>query len=133
MGTSLGYQIDRHPIAQSFYIEEDTGCFITKVDLFFKSKATNDPVCLQIRPMVDGFPSTDVVLPGSTVYVNGSSVNTSDFATTATSFVFEEPLYLKGNRDYAIVVITNSKDFEIFIAQIDEFEIGTTAGRVPGK
>ena len=130
MGTSLGYQIDRHPIAQSFYIEEDTGCFITKVDLFFKSKATNDPVCLQIRPMVDGFPSTDVVLPGSTVYVNGSSVNTSDFATTATSFVFEEPLYLKGNRDYAIVVITNSKDFEIFIAQIDEFEIGTTAGRV---
>ena len=130
MGTSLGYQIDRHPIAQSFYVEQDTGCFITKVDLYFKSKATSDPVCLQIRPMVDGFPSTDVILPGSVVYVNGSSVNVSDQATTATSFVFEEPLYLKGNRDYAIVVITNSPDYQIFIAQIDEFEIGTTAGRV---
>ena len=130
MGTSLGYQIDRHPIAQSFYVEQDTGCFITKVDLYFKSKATSDPVCLQIRPMVDGFPSTSVVLPSSTVYVNGSSVNVSDLATTPTSFVFEEPLYLKGNRDYAIVVITNSPDYEIFIAQIDEFEVGTTAGRV---
>ena len=130
MATSLGYQIDRHPIAQSFYVEQDTGCYITKVNLFFKSKATTDPICLQIRPMVDGFPSTDVILPGSVVYVNGSSVSVSDQATLATSFVFEEPLYLKGNRDYAMVVITNSPDYQIFIAQIDEFEIGTTAGRV---
>lgn len=130
MSTSLGYRIDRHPIGQSFFVEEVTGIFVTKIDLFFKSKSTTAPVCLQLRPMVNGFPSTDIVIPGSVVYVNSSSVNVSDDATSATSFVFEEPVYLKGLRDYAIIVITNAADYQIFAAQIDEFEIGTTAGRV---
>ena len=130
MTTSLGYRIDRHPIAQSFFVEEVTGIFVTKIDLFFKSKSTTAPVCLQLRPMVNGFPSTDIVIPGSVVYVNSSSVNVSDDATSATSFVFEEPVYLKGLRDYAMIVITNAADYQIFAAQIDEFEIDTTAGRI---
>jgi len=130
MATSLGYQINRNPIAQSFFVEDTNGIYLTKVDLFFKSRVTTSPVCLQIRPMVNGFPSTSEIIPQSTVYVNGSNINTSADATAATSFEFEEPLYLIGSHDYAIVVITNSDEYEIYIAQIDEFEIGTTAGRV---
>jgi hypothetical protein len=130
MSTSLGYQIDRHPIAQSFFVEETSGVFITKVDLYFKSKSTTDPVCLQIRPMDNGHPSTSLIVPGSVVYVNSSDIATDDLARNKSSFIFEEPLYLKGLRDYAIVVITNSADYNIFIAQIDEFEVGTTAARI---
>ena len=130
MSTSLGYQINRNPVAQSFYVEDTGGIYLTKVELFFKSRTTTAPVCLQIRPMVNGFPSTSEIIPQSTVYVNGSNVNTSVDATSATTFEFEEPLFLRGLFDYAMVVITNSDDYEIWIAQIDEFEIGTTAGRV---
>lgn len=130
MSTSLGYQINRNPLAQSFYVEEINGVYLTKVDLFFKSRVTTSPVSLQIRPMVNGFPSTSEIIPQSTVYVNGSNVNISDDATAATSFTFDEPLYLRGLFDYAIVVTANSEKYEIFIAQVDEFEVGTTAGRI---
>ncbi len=130
MSTSLGYQINRNPLAQSFYVEDTNGVYLTKIDLFFKIRDTTSPVCLQIRPMINGFPSTAEIVPQSIVYVNGSSINTSTDATAATSFEFEEPLYLRGLQDYAIVVITNSADYEIYIAQIDEFEVGTTAGRI---
>lgn len=130
MATSLGYQINRNPIAQSFFVEEPTGIYVTKVDLFFKSRDTTGPVTLQIRPMVNGYPSTSEVIPQSTKYVNGSNINISADATSATAFEFEEPVYLRGLHDYAIVVTTNLPDYEIYIAQIDEFEVGTTAGRI---
>lgn len=130
MATSLGYQINRNPIAQSFYVDNEAGMYITKVDLYFKSRDTSSPICLQIRPMYNGFPSTSEIVPQSIVYVNGSSVNTSDDASTATTFEFEEPVYLLGQQDYALVVITNGPDHEIYVAQIDEFEVGTTAGRI---
>lgn len=130
MSTSLGYQINRNPLAQSFYVEDTNGIYLTKIDLYFKARDTAAPVSLQVRPMVNGFPSTAEIIPQSTVYINGSSVNTSADATAATTFEFEEPLYLRGLQDYAFVVITNSETYEIFIAQIDEFEVGTTAGRI---
>lgn len=129
MSTSLGYQISRNPIAQSFFVDEPTGVYLTKVELYFKTAGT-DPVCLQIRPMVNGIPSTSEIVPQSIVYVNGGNINTSNDASVTTAFSFEEPLYLKGLTDYAIVVISSSPYAEIFIAQIDEFEVGTTAGRI---
>ena len=36
--TSLGYEINKQPIAQSFYINAPTGIYCTKVDLFFAAK-----------------------------------------------------------------------------------------------
>ena len=129
MATSLGYQISRNPIAQSFFVDEPTGVYLTKIELYFKT-AGADPVCLQIRPMVNGVPSTTEIVPQSIVYVNGSNINGSSDASLTTTFAFEEPLYLKGLTDYAIVVISSSPNAEIFIAQIDEFEVGTTAGRI---
>ena len=77
MSTSLGYNINRNPIAQSFYVDEPRGCYITKVDLYFSAKGSTAPVMLQIRPMVNGFPSTTEIVPSSIVYVNTANVNTS--------------------------------------------------------
>ena len=130
MSTSLGYNINRNPIAQSFYVDEPSGCYVTKVEAFFKSKSTADPVMLQLRPMVNGFPSTSETIPSSTVYVNQANINTSNDASLSTEFRFDEPVYLRGLKDYAIVITTTSADYEIYIAQIDEYVVGTTASRV---
>lgn len=130
MATSLGYQINRNPIAQSFNVEEACGIYVTKIDLYFKSRNTSSPVCLQLRPMINGIPSNSEIIPQGIVYVNGSNINISDDATAVTSFVFEEPVFLQGLNDYAFVVMSNSPDCQIWIAQIDEFLTGTTAGRV---
>jgi hypothetical protein len=130
MATSLGYRNNKHPIAQSFFIDELNGIYVTKIDLFFASKDASFPVSLQLRPMSNGYPSSDEIIPGSQVVIPGSSVNTSTNATSATTFTFNEPLYLKGLTDYAIVVTADSIDYQIYIAQTNEFLVGSTEKRV---
>ena len=129
--TSLGYQLNKQPIAQSFYINETVGIYCTKVDLFFAAKDASLPVQIQIRPMVNGFPSSSKIIPGTIKSMAAASVNadTTGPALTATSFEFDEPVFLKGKEDYALVVIADSKDYEIYIAEIDEFQFGSTEKR----
>lgn len=127
---SLGYRIDKNPIAQSFFVDTVAGIYITKIDLYFASKDNSFPVSLQLRPMENGFPSSTEIIPGSEVVVPGSNINVSVNATAATSFSFEEPIYLKGLTDYAIVVNADSTDYDIYISQINEFLIGSTEKRV---
>lgn len=130
MSTSLGYKLNKQPIAQSFFIDEVNGIYCTKIDLFFETKDTSFPVSVQIRPMVNGYPSSDEVLPGTHIVVPGASVNTSSDATSATTFAFPEPVFLKGLTDYAIVVTADSPDYKIYIAETNAFLVGSTERRV---
>lgn len=130
MATSLGYKVNKQPIAQSFFIDEIAGIYCTKVDLFFAAKDNSFPVTLHIRPMVNGYPSSDEIIPGTQVVVSGSSVNTSADATTATTFTFDEPIFLKGLTDFALVLTADSKDYQVYIAETNEFQVGSTERRV---
>jgi len=130
--TSQGYQLNKQPIAQSFYIDEINGIYCTRVELFFAEADASLPVQIQIRPMINGFPSASEIIPGTIVQKQAGSVNENPTgpALTPTSFEFEEPVYLKGKEDYALVVIADSKDYKIFIAEINEFIFGSTEKRV---
>ena len=130
--TSVGYQVDQYSIAQSFFVKEQNGIFLTAVDLFFKTftGSTTLPVMIELRPMVNGFPSSEVVIPGSEVSVNASNVNFSTNASLRTRFEFDEPIFLLGPRDYAIVVRTNTSKYELFAATGDTFVIGSTEERI---
>jgi len=132
--TSTGYKIGKQPIAQSFYIDEPAGIYCTKIDLFLKVADQNAPIQIQIRPMINGFPSSSRIIPGSVKSLSGSTfsagASVSNDATTATTFEFDEPIFLKGLLDYALVVIADSKDYEIFIAEINEFVVGSTEKRI---
>ena len=48
------------PLAQTFMVNTtdtvDTGCFITKLDLFFQKKDQELPVWVEIRNVVNGYP-----------------------------------------------------------------------------
>ena len=59
-----------------------SGMFVTKVECYFKTKDTAIPVQLQIRPVVNGAPSSDHIVPGSTVFVNPNSVQLPTTQTT---------------------------------------------------
>ena len=37
--------------------------------------------------------------------------------------------FLKGSEDYALVVIADSKDYEIYVAEIDQFQVGSSERR----
>ena len=132
--TSKGYKIGKQPIAQSFYVSEPTGIYCTKFDLFLSKADENASIQIEVRPMINGFPSASDVLPGSIKSLPGSTFtggsNLSSDATVAVSFELDEPLFLKGQNDYALVVTADSKDYEIFIAQINDFVVGSTEKRV---
>lgn len=132
--TSTGYRVGKQPIAQSFFVAEPGGIYVTKVDLFFEVADENAPVSIEIRPMVNGLPSSSTIIPGSikslpgSTFTGGASVSAD--ATTATPFILDEPLFLKGNNEYALVVTADSKDYKIYVAEINEFAVGSTEKRV---
>tara|TARA_B100000035_G_scaffold167437_2_gene142844 strand:+ start:107 stop:1681 length:1575 start_codon:yes stop_codon:yes gene_type:complete len=130
--TSTGYEINKQPIAQSFYVDETNGIYVTKVDLFFAQKDSTLPVQIQLRPMVNGFPSASQIIPGSIVVKNAVDVveDTSGPTFNATTFEFAEPIYLKGREDYALVVVADSKLYQIYIAEINEFVKDSTEKRI---
>lgn len=132
--TSTGYRVGKQPIAQSFFVSEPAGIYVTKVDLFFQAADETAPVSIEIRPMVNGVPSSNFVLPGSVKSLPGSTftggASVSNDATTATSFTLDEPLFLKGDNEYALIVTADSKDYKIFVAEINEFTVASTEKRV---
>lgn len=122
------------PVAQSFQIEKNTGAYITSVDVFFKTKAAITPVRLQIREMENGTPTTRVV-PGAEKMLLPSAVNIStspnvNNAGTVTTFTFDAPVYIEGFREYAVVVLAESIDYEVWTAVTQEFEVGSTTRRI---
>jgi hypothetical protein len=140
--TQIGFQINKHPIAQSFFVDRPDGIFITKVGIFFAAASTDTsfPVTLQLRPVVNGVPSATTIIPGSTVVLSQATIAADvalysgdpapALATVETEFEFTSPIYLSGNTMYAIVLLTNSADYQVYIAETEEFKVGTTQERV---
>jgi len=100
------------PLAQSILL--DKSAFITSVQLFFTTKDSAIPVQVQIRKMVNGFP-TQVVIPFSDVTINPSAVNVDG---TASTFTFDSPVFLQDGVEYAITVIANSNKYNVRYAGI---------------
>ena len=117
------------PLAQSFFVNKPNGVFITKVKIYFKTKDSTIPVQLQLRPMIAGVPDSTPV-PGAVKFLNPSSVNTSNDGTTATEFEFDEPVFLNGLTTYAIVLLAQSTDYNVYIAETEQFEVGSTARKI---
>ena len=128
--TSLGYTLNKHSVAQSFFIDETNGVYVTKIQLFFSAKDANLPVHLELRPMVNGVPSSFEIIPGSQVTVNSSDVATSADATSATTFQFVEPIFLNGQTDYAISINAATSTYKIWVAEVDQFVTGGTEKKI---
>lgn len=130
----------RDPLAQSFFVAEPEGIFLTKARVYFKTKpaggANPAPATLEIRPLVNGQPSSTEVIPGSIVNKIPSQINIpatetkADILAAGTDFVFDEPIYLQGNTEYAIVLISDTTDYNVYVAEAGAFEIGTTERRI---
>lgn len=114
------------PLAQSFFIEKDGGVFLTSVDVFFATKDKDANITLEIRSMVNGTPGSEVV-PYSTVILNSSEVNVSETANVATKFKFPSPVYLADGSDYCFVLMSNSNNYNVYIATMGNKMIGSNA------
>jgi hypothetical protein len=113
------------PLAQSFLVEDETGVFLTKCDVFFSSKDDLDiPVTFQLRTMQGGFP-TQRVIPFSEVILEPSEVNVSADGSVPTTFTFKAPVYLEGGTEYAICLASLSTKYSVYISRVGENDLIT--------
>ena len=116
------------PIAQSFTVDQlsfPQGMFISSVDVFFATKSNNVPVVMQIRRLINGYPESDPTIPFAEVTLLPEQVTTSNDASAATTFTFASPIHLAPD-DYAIVLLANTQDYEVYIAETGRVAIGST-------
>ena len=125
------------PLAQSFRVPKGEGIFVTKVQTYFKTRDSGKiPVQLQIRPMVNGSPSATEIVPGAVKFVKRDNVALPASQTQAavlaapTSFVFDEPIFLKGDTEYCIVLLADSKEYNAYVGETYAFQLGSTEKRI---
>ena len=124
------------PVPGVIDIEEDSyGVFVISVDLFFNTiDEGNAPLQIEIRTVELGIPTLQRV--GKPAILRPRSVdsdlntitniNISPTGNKATNVKFPEPIYLEGNTEYALVIISEySNDYELWTAVMGENTIET--------
>ena len=117
------------PLAETFVIKTKGGVFSTYIGLFFAQKDDNIPVTISIRTVENGVP-TQTIVPGSEVVVYPSSITTSENASVQTQIDFDYPIYLQESVEYAIVIMSNSDKYKVYVAETGAFDLTTTTYRI---
>ena len=130
------------PLAQTFIVDDVTGVYLTGIDLFFSEKpgsgssgATGTenltqveidalPVTVQIREVELGIPNS-TILPFSEVEVGPEDIQISDDASVATRFEFESPVYINGQREYSVVILSQNIDYRLWISRLGEVDVSS--------
>jgi len=112
------------PLAQTFMVDDTGGVFLTSMDFYFQSKDANIPVTLQIREVVNGYPSR-TVLPFSEISLLPTSVNTSTDASISTKFTFSSPVYIQEKTEYCFVLLANTNNYNVFVARLGDTQINS--------
>ena len=132
------------PLAQTFLVDgqaEPDGIWVHSIDLFLARKPQSGiPIKVQIRPTVNGYPHSSVVLPFAEAVVEQVDVKTTKALTEATvpspdnpdtytRFKFTSPVYLTPD-EYSLVVMSNSDEYECYIAEMGEERVGPSTERI---
>jgi hypothetical protein len=130
--------VGRDPIAQTFFIKKGMGSgsnsvFLSKVNVFFKRVSSSNGITLQIREVVNGYPSNQII-PFSSVHKLPSQLTSSatDDASVATTFTFDAPVRLDVEKEYAVVLQPDASDpnYLIFTSKVGGTDLtpGATQG-----
>lgn len=114
--TRMLYQYYDDPLAQTFTVSSNGGCFVTSVDLYFAAKGTR-PVTIELRNTDNGVPSSKII-PFSRVTKTANELNVSDSSLTPTTFKFKSPIYLQDTETYAFVVMTDEPGTQVYVSEM---------------
>jgi hypothetical protein len=107
------------PISQTFFIKKamtgnSKNLFVTQLDLYFRSKSATRGITVELREVINGYPSYQV-LPFSRRRLPSRLVITSADASVATQVKFPVPVRLESDKEYAFVVIPDAADPDYLI------------------
>ena len=130
--TTLGSRIQTRtityydPLAQTFIVNESEGIVPTSIDIFFATKDSNLPVTIQIREAVNGYPGgPDKVIGDLEKTIYPPDVNISTASSIKTTFKFDNLTRLEGRREYAVVLLSESDEYNVWISRIGGVEISS--------
>lgn len=115
------------PLAQSFLVDSllsPRGVFITSISVYFKSVDQSTPVVLELRDMVNGLPGS-TILPGGKVLLPGYAAGQSNNATVATTFAFDQPIFLQPNKEYCFVLKSSSLGYNVWCSRLGDVDVTT--------
>lgn len=125
-----------NPMAQTFRVVEPGGSVLTAVGLFFSSApAVTDlqlPITIELRPVVNGSPSSTRFIPGTRVAATASQIRAVASTTFSTAteykFTFREPVYIPQNTEVAVVAYTSASvgKYKVWAGTIGEHVSGST-------
>lgn len=118
------------PLAQTFFVnasENPDGYFVSSIDLFFSKVSAISDVTVQLRPTVNGIPSSSDIIPFAISSLAANQVNVTDYPNSTdpksfTKFKFDSPIYLLPGM-YSIVIMSQSSDYEVFTATMGSHRI----------
>ncbi len=109
------------PLAQSFLVSADVtrgaeGANLTKVDLYFKEKDPTFGIVVEVRTVRLGIPTTEVI---ARKRLNSDDVNTSNTAASATTVVFDTPVFMQSGLEYAVCLVpeANSPEYVVWTGE----------------
>jgi len=107
------------PLAQTFFIKESMtrdgeALYLSGLNLYFKRKSLINGVTIFIREVENGYPAWEVVTFGKK-HLRSTEVAVSDDGTAATSVIFDAPVRLDAEKEYAIVVQPDADDPDYLI------------------
>ena len=112
-----------NPLAQTFRADE-TGAFLTSVDIFMATKSETANLVVQIRPTTLGTPENFLLQDYAEVVIAPEDVRTSNDGSRPTNVVFPSPVYLEPEITYALVLMSpDSDEYSAFIARMGEQNI----------
>jgi hypothetical protein len=115
----------KDPLAQTFTVDE-TGAFLTSVDLYFAKKDPKERVYVEIRTVELGTPTTNVLQDFATAYLEPGQVAISSDASVPTNVKFQSPIYLQPDTEYALTILAPTTDnYEVWIGKMGEPTVNT--------
>ena len=121
------------PLAQTFFVKDTMTrgadvLFLSGLDLYFKRKSPTNGVTIQIREVENGYPGWEVVAFGKK-HLRSNQVNVSDDGAIATQVIFDAPVRLDAEKEYAIVIQPDADDpdYLIFTTKPGGIDLATGA------
>lgn len=101
-------------------VDNSPEVMLTSVVLYFKSKPTISrsavvpSVNIALCPVVNGQPVPENIIPGSTVRVVWDNINASSNSLDGTFFTFPNPIPVKTNQSYGVMIATELDAYELW-------------------
>lgn len=122
------------PLSQTFFIDPKIypqGIFLDKARFCFRTKDETQPIILEVRPVVNGYPSASVIYPNGIVSLTPDKVKlvtddvpNLDDPQKYTDFVFNAPVYLQPG-EHCFVMICNSLKYEVYAAELGQIDLAS--------